>query len=690
MSNVCNLLAQGAGMMSGVPSDHYAFAAKYNFVFSDSYNPGAPMSENTTEICRTLLNCYFVADNFHRAATYYGPTSEFGLAGPAPFFYKHITRDGCPSIRPSMVYTRYSSSREARVCSESVAQQQTSGMTMVNFIKNFHHEYFAVNIREFLRMLCVCYVHLPAIRTAHPSVAFLFEECMYAMDAASHSFEQNEHLLAARASNQIPQSLPARTIIWPFSRYFSADLFTLEAQNTALQNAQGSDVAPVVTHRFSFYTLMYLCVFCINEIVKGHSPALFDRIALDFQCANFPVLSADHAAAALDFTTITDSLACNQPGIHLPPDDVRYLAHRIIDAALALRFRGTRCANDAVTFLQYDAHPIPDVSRADGTSDLLQVTFRNAFHTTIFANLCNIALRAFPFLRIERPDGTTSTNARAQNVVGSRLVLSHTALAIVHLTSIATCSSQRTRWFSGIMPLYPLVARILIDYTRSNLSDLCNERHGLAHIALLAWLNTLFGNKRRFTERLLRTCDLHRAICRFLNEKTPTAASNAGAFLRAIMPNTDVDALLADAPHYKHSQARQHPLYEHAPDFGHPLLLALHAVETRACTVCRADLGRQVSDPSNERLMDRCAEHRPLAPAPSFGAFTVYVGVPQEEGSPFNPQPTADHCLMALLPNKFCRADADAHNHFAAVFTNALYPILARHEILPSAWNFSL
>lgn len=676
-NDVLHLMAQGEQMMSAIKESYFAFASAYNFTFSDTYDPTVPMCESTNEFCRVILNCYFIADNHYRRALHFNSRTH---ARPR-YFYKNITRDGCPSIRPNVLFL-------------------SSTTSLINFVKNLHNEFFVVDIREFLTMLCIVYVHLPTVRAAHPSVAFLFEECMY---------------------NQAIPRLPlaARTIIWPFSRYFSCDLFTKEAQMSP----------DSVCHRFSFYTLMYLCVFCISEVVKHHDPLLFHRAVLDFQCANFDVCTLADAESTIDFGIIASNLACDEKDFWLPTQDVLSYMREIVAVALAVRFRYNKHSNDAVVFLQYDArvlYPCPNrtghaatngnaspFSSCNGT-DVLTISFRNAFHGVIFSNVADTVLRRFPMLKndFER--------------VAGHFQLSVTMLKIIHMASVCLCTSQRTRWFSGIMPIYPLVARILLD-TPSNpsLADAI-----LVWVAMLAWLNLLFGNKKRFATCLHAPFDLCSAIRHFTDVescKSPTA------FLRAlfvptfnlpdILPNvlTTISPKIKDQPitspasglkgqpssgpqglaagggdenaagtHYKHSQARVWPLYESVADKDHPIAAALFALEQATCRVCREYSTAGTETQGTKRRATQCREYRMQGLPRTFFDFAVYVGSGQEEGSPINPKPTTENCMMAIVPNKFCKEDERNGKNFCPVFANALYPILAQHEILPKSWNFTL
>lgn len=571
--------------MSNVSESYVRFVIdRYSLQFRDEYNPACALAPATSEFCRVVLNCYYIALCYVRSETWEGRNTAL------PYMFKTITREGAPGVRPNVLFA--------------------PGTALLQFVKNNHNEFFVVDVREFLSILCFICMQLPNVRSAHPEVTFLFEECMV---------------------NQPVPLMPAadRPLTWPFSRYFAV----------ARPNCM------LVEHRFSFYTLMYLCTFCISEMGRRNDPALFHRTTIDFQHANFTVATVDDAVACNDFDVIADNLSCSRPDAYVDPGTVAKMMRHIIEEALRPRFPLHSASNDTVSFIQYAATP---------SGDLVSVVVPNAFAHVVFDNMCRIVCKTFPTVSIER--------------VNERFVMRKAALKLVHLTSIGLCSIQRSRWFSGILPMYPLVARVYIDATNAVHGGSATEEDALVvWCATVAWLNVLFGKQERWTTRLKSAPELMRTIAH--------CASTNFTLIDLLAPTCILDTSINGASHYHHSKVRFFPLYDTAPDADHPLLRSSFAIEHAMCTSCRSG---------------KCAEQKMCAPAPDFFSFVLTEGCGQEEGSPINPRPTTANSMMVLLINKCTKSNAALKINFCSAFATAFYPYLARFEILPPSWNMTL
>lgn len=470
---------------------------------------------------------------------------------------------------------------------------------LVNFVKNNHNEFFVVNARDFLSIACFIFVHLEGVRKKHAELAFLFEECMF-----------------YQSIPQIPRD--RMTLRWPLQRYFAFD-----------PTAEEHELMP---HCFSYHTLMYLAVFVINEVVKGKAPCCLAQTNIDFQCGNFVVLNVEEVTSAFDFDAVAENLAM---GNNIAPDTYKTYMVEIMKAAMAMRFRYRQFANDSVLFVQYTI---------EKKGELLRVSIRNLFHWVIFRNLVDAALRLFPFLSIA--------------VYTDYFVMDETTLKILHLLSIGLCSSLRTRWFSGIMPIYPLVARIWIDASQ-NMSP-TNAEKALVWSATFAWLSVLFGRQHDFKKQLKSPDALFEVI----------KSKDLRLEDLFVMPSI-AEQLRVKKSSYCHSQVRAQEMYYQ--DRDHVFIDFLFNVERSMCTSCQTG---------------KCIEQRLCGVPPNAFDFSLYIAPNQEEGSPINASPTLHDNIMMLLPTKMTKTTIEKRLNFCSVFANAFYPFLARFEVLPSSWTF--
>jgi len=577
-----DILDQANEILKNLNEDHLAFIVeRYNFCFQDVYQPTAVINESTTEFCRVVLNCYFIILNHYKQDAYLHQNGS-SIAKDC-YIFKNITRDGSPSIRPNVMF-----------------MNGKNATILINFVKNNHNEFFVANAREFLSIACFIFVHLEGVRKKHAELAFLFEECMFYQSRPQLSREK-------------------MTLCWPLRRYFAYD-----------PTAEEHELLP---HCFSYYTLMYLSVFVINEVVKGKSPCCLAQANMDFQCGNFVVTDIAQVTNTLDFDVVAENLSM---GNNITSFTYKVYMVEIMKAALAMRFRYRQFANDSVLFVQY---------AIEVKGDLLRVTIRNLFHWVIFRNLIDAATRLFPFLSI--------------SVYTDYFVMDETTLKILHMLSIGLCSSLRTRWFSGIMPIYPLVARIWIDVS-TKMSPTQADK-ALLWSATFAWMSVLFGRQHDFKKQL----------------KTPNAlfeTVQAKIFRLEdffTVPST-AEQLRAKKSSYCHSQVREQEMYY--LDRDHVFIDFLFNVERSMCTSCQTG---------------KCVEQRLCGIPPNAFDFSLYIAPNQEEGSPINASPTLHDNIMMLLPTKMTKTTIGNRLNFCSVFANALYPFLARFEMLPSSWTFN-
>jgi hypothetical protein len=253
--------------------------------------------------------------------------------------------------------------------------------------------------------------------------------------------------------------------------------------------------------------------------------------------------------------------------------------------------------------------------------------------------------------------------------VDGKFSMEEATLKIIHLVSIGLCAPQRTRWFSGILPIYPLVARVYLDMIQMAASGTLREIDTVVvWCATNAWLNVLFGKNAKIISALKSPRDL----CNML-----IGAAKSGFTLDMLFNERQSLLLNGSNSHYKHCKIRVFPLYEHAEGRDDPLLVSLHAIECSMCVSCQA-------------TNTKCPESKRVPPAPSFFSFALVAGCGQEFGSPINPQPTTETSMMFLLPNKTTKRDTDLQCNFNAAFSTALYPYLARFEILPPSWSMNI
>lgn len=475
--------------------------------------------------------------------------------------------------------------------------------TLVNFVKNNHNEFFVVNMREFLSIACFIFVHLEDVRKKHAELGFLFEECMF-----------------YQSTPRIPRS--HMTLQWPLRRYFAFD-----------PTAEETEMLP---HHFSYHTLMYLAVFVINEVVKGKSPSCLAETTIDLQCGNFVITDLAQVTSALDFEVVAENLAMDN---NIPADTYKNYMVEIMKTAMNMRFRYREFANDSVLFVQYGI---------EMKGGLLRVSIRNLFHWVLFRNLIDATLRHFPFLNI-----ATYTDY---------FVMDETTLKILHMMSIGLCSSLRTRWFSGIMPIYPLVARIWIDTTTKNCPTQMDMT--LAWCATFAWLSILFGKQNDFKKQMKPPAALFEVLQAAISR--PLRLEDL-----FILPST-AEHLRSKKLSYCHSQVRAQELYYANRD--HSFIDFLFKVERETCKSCHDG---------------KCVEHRLCGIPPTAFDFSLYIAPNQEEGSPINASPTLQDTIMMLLPNKMTKSTIEKRLNFCSVFANAFYPFLARFEVLPSSWAFN-